>query len=251
MWVSLDVHKHSIVAATLPSAGGVQELQRVENSERAIRRLIERLGGPGGLAVSYEAGPRGYDLLRLLGRFGVACDVIAPSLVAVRAGDRVKTDKRDAKKLVRLYRAGELSFVAPPSRAQEGLRDLVRCVDDLRCARTAARHRVAKQLLRHGRIFREGKRSWTKQHVAWVRRQRLDDPLAQRALEHMLAHLDGLDAQLAALEHELAEIASREPWSDPVRWLTSFRGIALRTALGLRAEIGDFRRFGGCPTLCG
>ena len=243
-WVALDVHKNSIVAATLGPAGGAPELQRIENTERAIRRLIDRLGGPGGLAVAYEAGPCGYDLLRLLGRLGVACDVIAPSLVPVRAGDRVKTDKRDAKKLVRLYRAGELSFVAPPSPAQEGLRDLVRCFDDLRCARTAARHRIAKQLLRHGHVFREGKKSWTKRHIAWVRRQRLDDPNSQRALEHMLTHLDGLDAQLAAIEAQLAEIATREPWSDPVAWLTSFRGIGLRTALGLLAEIGDFRRFG-------
>ena len=145
---------------------------------------------------------------------------------------------------MRLYRAGELSFVAPPTLEQEGLRDLVRCADDLRCARTAARHRVGKQLLRYGRIFGEGKRSWTKRHLAWVRRQRLDDDNAQRALEHMLCHLDGLDAQLAALEHELSAIATREPWSDPVRWLTSFRGIGVRTALGLLAEIGDFRRFG-------
>jgi transposase len=244
LWVALDVHKHSIVAATLPPSGGAPEVLRIENTERAIRRLIDRLGGPDGLAVAYEAGPCGYDLLRLLGRLGVACDVIAPSLVPVRAGDRVKTDRRDAKKLVRLYRAGELSFVVPPSPEQEGLRDLVRCADDLRCARTAARHRVGKQLLRYGRIFREGKRSWTKQHLAWVRRQRLDDENAQRALEHMLCHLDGLDAQLAAIEHELSAIATREPWSDPVRWLTSFRGIGMRTALGLLAEIGDFRRFG-------
>jgi transposase len=249
LWVALDVHKHSIVAATLPPTGGVPQVQRIENSERAIRRLVGRLGGPEGLAVCYEAGPCGYDLLRLLVRLGVACDVIAPSLVPVRAGDRVKTDRRDAKKLVRLYRAGELSFVAPPSPEQEGLRDLVRCFDDLRCARTAARHRVGKQLLRYGRIFRAGKRSWTKQHLAWVRRQRLEDANAQRALEHMLCHLDGLDAQLAALEHELAEIATHEPWRDPVAWLCSFRGIGLRTALGLLAEIGDFRRFGSAREL--
>jgi len=215
LWVALDVHKHSIVAATLPPTGGAPEVQRIESSERAIRRLIDRLGGPSGLAVAYEAGPCGYDLFRLFGRLGVACDVIAPSLVPVRAGDRVKTDRRDAKKLVRLYRAGELSFVAAPTPEQEGLRDLVRCFDDLRCARTAARHRVAKQLLRHGRIFREGKKSWTKQHVAWVRRQRLEQPNAQRALEHMLAHLDGLDAQLAALEHELAATSDQRPVARP------------------------------------
>src|SRR4051794_10236540 len=249
LWVALDVHKHSIVAATLPPSGGSPELQRIDNSERAIRRLIDRLGGPEGLAVAYEAGPCGYDLLRLLGRLGVACDVIAPSLVPVRAGDRVKTDKRDAKKLVRLYRAGELVFVAAPSPEQEGLRDLVRCADDLRCARTAARHRIAKQLLRHGQIFREGKKSWTKQHVAWVRRQRLDDTNSQRALEHMLCHLDALDAQIAAIEHQLEQLATTEPWSDPVRWLTSFRGIGLRTALGLLAELGDFKRFAAAREL--
>jgi transposase len=244
LWVALDVHKLSIVAATLPSAGGAPELHRVETTETAIRRLVARLGGPAGLAVCYEAGPGGYDLLRLLGRLGVACDVIAPSLVPVRAGDRVKTDKRDAKKLVRLYRAGELRFVAPPSPEHEGLRDLVRCRDDVRRARTAARHQVAKQLLRHGRVYREGKQAWTKQHVAWVRRQRLEHPLAQRALEHARAHLDSLDAQLAAIDGELAQIADTLPWRDPVRWLRAFRGIGYRTALGLLAELGDWRRFG-------
>src|SRR3954470_7455719 len=243
LWVALDVHKLSIVAATLPSAGGAPELHRVETTPAAIRRFIDRLGGPAGLAVCYEAGPGGYDLLRLLMRLGVACDVVAPSLVPVRAGDRVKTDKRDAKKLVRLYRAGELRFVAPPSPEHEGLRDLVRCRDDVRRARTAARHQVAKQLLRHGRVYREGKQAWTKQHVAWVRRQRLEHPLAQRALEHARAHLDSLDAQLAAIDGELAQIADTLPWRDPVRWLQAFRGIGYRTALGLLAEIGDWRRF--------
>jgi transposase len=163
--------------------------------------------------------------------------------VPVRAGDRVKTDRRDAKKLVRLYRAGELVFVRAPSVEQEGLRDLVRCREDIRRARTSARHQVAKQLLRHGRVFREGKKSWTLRHRAWVRRQRLDDVLAQRALEHALAHLDSLDAQLQAIDAELEQIARSEPWCDPVRWLTAFRGISTRTALGLLAEIGDYKRF--------
>lgn len=242
-WIVFDVHKNSLVAGVLPPAGGAATVTRVENTERAVRRFVDRLGDPQLLAVAYEAGPCGYDLFRLLTRIGVACDVIAPSLVPVRAGDRVKTDRRDAKKLVRLYRAGELSFVEPPSPEQEGLRDLVRCREDLRRGRTAARHRVAKALLRHGHIYREGKKAWTKQHQAWLRRQRLDDPLAQRALEHMLSHLAAVDAQLGAIEHELEQVATAEPWCDPVRWLASFRGIGLLTALGLIAEIGDFRRF--------
>jgi transposase len=227
----------------LPASGGEPEVVRLESTERAIHRFIERMGGPEGLAVAYEAGPGGFQLYRLLSSIGVACDVIAPSLIPVRAGDRVKTDRRDAKKLVRLYRAGELSFVAPPSPMYEGLRDLVRCRDDLRGARTAARHRVLKALLRHGHIYREGK-AWTQRHQAWVASRRLKDPLAQAALEHMLAHIAGLDAQLAAVDHQLDEVAAREPWADPVAWLCCFRGIATHTALGLLAEIGDFRRFG-------
>ena len=244
LWVALDVHKLSIVAAVLPPVGGQPEIHRIETTASAIRRFVDRLSGPVGLAVAYEAGPGGFDLLRLLSGIGVACDVIAPSLVPVRAGDRVKTDRRDAKKLVRLFRAGELVFVDPPDAQTEGLRDLMRCRDDLRCARTAARHRVAKQLLRHGRVYREGKKAWTKMHQAWVRRQRLDDDLAHTALEQMLLHLDGLDRQIARLDSDLEQIASRDPWAGRVAALTRFRGIATRTALGLIAEIGDFRRFG-------
>jgi transposase len=180
----------------------------------------------------------------LLSAIGAACDIVAPALTPRAPGARVKTDRRDAKRLLVLHRAGALTFVAPPTVEQEGLRDLVRCRDDLVCARRAARHRVGKQLLRHGHIFREGKKSWTKQHIAWVRRQRLADPLAHSALEHMLAHLDSVDAQIAAIDHQLEQIAAREPWNDPVRWLCCFRGITTLTALGLLAELGDLRRFG-------
>ena len=243
LWVSLDHHKFSIVAATLPTTGGQPEVHRIETTRVAIRRFIDRLGGPEGLAVCYEAGPGGFDLLRVLTELGVACDVIAPSLIPVRAGDRVKTDRRDAKKLVRLYRAGELVYVQPPSPETEGLRDLMRCRDDLRRARTSARHRVSKQLLRHGRVYREGKTQWTKMHRAWVGRQRLDDDLAQSALEQMLIHLDGLDRQLDALDRDLEHVAEQQPWREPAARLCAFRGISTRTALGLIAEIGDFRRF--------
>jgi transposase len=248
-FVALDVHKNAITAGVLAREGGQPELVQLEHSEKALRRFLRRLGGPSGLAVCYEAGPCGYEPYRLLASMGVACDIVAPSLTPVRPGDRVKTDRRDAKKLVRLYRAGELTFVAPPTPEQEGLRDLVRCRDDLRRARTAARHRIAKQLLRHGRVYREGKKSWTLRHRAWVRRQRLDDPLAQAAFEHMLCHLDAIDAQIAAVDRQLEQVAASAPWCDPVRWLTCFRGISTLTALGLLAEIGDFRRFGSAREL--
>lgn len=242
-FVALDVHKATITAAVLPASGGRPEVFVLESSERAVRRFVRRLGDPGRLAVCYEAGPCGYEPYRLLTGLGVACDIIAPALTPRRPGERVKTDRRDALKLVGLYRAGMLTFVCPPTPEQEGLRDLVRCRDDLRCARTAARHRVTKQLLRYGRIYREGRRAWTARHRAWVRRQRLEEPLAQAALEQMLLHLDALDAQLAALDARLAEIAAAEPWRTPVARLCCFRGVGVLTALALLAEIGDFHRF--------
>jgi transposase len=252
MRAALDIHKRSIVCAAAaddPRAGELK-LEELPNTERALRGLVKRLGGPEGLVVCYEAGPCGFEPYRFLTSLGVACDVIAPSLTPRRPGARVKTDRRDAKQLLVLHRAGALTFVHPPTPAQEGLRDLVRCREDLVDARRRARHRVQKQLLRQGRIF-DGKRTWTKAHQAFIRRQRLGDPNSQRALEHMLIHLDALDAQLAALDQELERIAQSEPWCDPVRWLQCFRGIATLTALSLLAEIGDFRRFGSARELMG
>ena len=119
-WVALDVHKDSIAAGILSAQVDHAEIVQFDNTERAIRRFLGRLGNPAGLAVCYEAGPCGYDLYRLLTRAGIACDIIAPSLTPVRPGDRVKTDRRDAAKLVGLYRAGELTFVCPPTPAKGG-----------------------------------------------------------------------------------------------------------------------------------
>jgi transposase len=248
-WVAFDVHKDSISAGILSAAGSQPEVVQFENGEQAIRRFIRRLGDPQAFAICYEAGPCGYGLYRLLTSAGIACDIIAPSLTPVRPGDRVKTDRRDAVKLVRLYRAGELSFVCPPTPAQEGLRDLVRCRDDLRCARTAARQRIGKQLLRYGCIYREGKTAWTRQHRAWLHRQRLNEPLAQAALQQMLCHLGALDAQLLAIDAQLNEIAHAQPWCDAVRSLSCFRGVSTLTALSLLAEIGDFHRFASAREL--
>jgi transposase len=250
MRCALDVHKRSIVAAYEPEdpRDGALELIEIPNTERALRRLVRRLGGPEGLAVCYEAGPCGFAPYRLLSEIGLACDVVAPSLTPRQPGGRIKTDRRDARKLLVCHRAGALSFCRPPTPEQEGLRDLVRCRADLIDARRGARHRVAKTLLRYGFIY-PGKSAWTKAHQDWVGRQRLADANAQRALEHHLLHLDSLDAHLHAIDHEISHIARSEPWSDPVRWLCAFRGIAELTALSLLAEIGDFHRFGSAREL--
>ena len=242
-WVAIDQHKLSLVAAMLPASAGSPR-------SCAWRAPSARSGGSStawGARTAWGSpmrrAPVAISFYRLLSSMGVACDVIAPSLIPVRPGDRVKTDRRDAKKLVRLYRAGELSFVAPPSPCTRACG--TSCAAARICAARAPRRATAwpKALLRYGHIYREGK-AWTLRHRAWVDSQRLADPLAHAALEHMLAHLGSLDAQLAALDHQLEQVATSEPWADSVAWLCCFRGISTHTALGLLAEIGDFRRFG-------
>ena len=220
VWVSLDVHK--LLDRRRDAAAGGRHAAGVSDRDDRARdpSLHDRLGGPQRLAVASEAGPGGFALWRLLDVIGVACDVVAPSLVPVRAGDRVKTDRRDAKKLVALQRAGLLRYVFAPTAETEGLRDLLRCRDDLRCARTAARQRVLKQLLRHGRIFRDGKTSFSLKHRRWINTQRLDDPFAQLALEQLLIHLDGIERQLDALDAGLEQIAQSERWGEQVKILT-------------------------------
>ena len=171
LWVALDVHKFSIVAATLAArAAASPRCSGSRTTERAIRRLIDRLGGPEGLAVCYEAGPGGFDLLRLLSAIGVACDVVAPSLIPVRAGDRVKTDRRDAKKLVRLHRAGELTLREPADAETGGAQGpacaaATTCV----CARTRGappRRQAAAAPRAH--LPRRARRPGRKHHRAWV-----------------------------------------------------------------------------------
>lgn len=151
--VGLDVHKTAIVAAVLPAERErVTETVRIEHHPQAVEQLVTRLTRAGAVEFVYEAGPCGYEVPRQVTGLGYRCAVIAPGLTPVRPGDRVKTDRRDAKKLARLYRAGELTEVRVPSPAEEAARDLVRGREAAVTDRLRARHRLAKFLLRQGRV---------------------------------------------------------------------------------------------------
>ena len=160
-FVGLDVHADTIAVAVAESGGEVRSLGVIPNRLESIRKLIGKLGPIGSLKVCYEAGPTGYVLYWQLTQLGVACEVIAPSLVPTKAGDRVKTDRRDGKRLARCYRAGELTAVWVPDAAHEALRDLVRAREAAKKDQLRARHRLGKFLLRHGRRP-EGLKAWTK-----------------------------------------------------------------------------------------
>jgi transposase len=240
--VGLDVHKDTIAVCWLRDGSATEETRQIPNEPRAIRKLFRQLQEEGQLQACYEAGPCGDTVRRQLEAMGIACDVVAPSLIPRRPGERIKTDRRDARKLARLSRAGELTPIRIPTEAEEAVRDLLRCREDLAEDVTRQRHRLGKFLLRHGRIWREG-RAWTLRHWAWLRAQRFEDPVAQRTFEEYLAQLDfGID-RLRALDGELVAVAQQAPWQPLVARLCCLRGIDLLSALTLLAEIQDFHRF--------
>ncbi len=186
--VGLDVHKQSISVALLPP-GSVNAVQwEMRNEAGAVRRLVRRLrrdAGESAVLCAYEAGPCGYVLQRQLAREGVACQVVAASLIPRKPGDRIKTDRRDARKLAELLRAGLLTAVRPPSEAEEALRDLCRCRDDARADLMRARHRLGKMLLRRDLRYVEG-RPWTEQHRSWLWSLKLEHATERMVLDAVL-----------------------------------------------------------------
>jgi transposase len=248
-YVGLDAHKDSISVALLRPGDSVIEEERIPNTPEEVRRLVRRWGNVAAVRVCYEAGPCGYELQRLLASLGVDCVVIAPALTPRRPGDRIKTDRRDARKLCRLFRAGELTSVRIPEPDEEAVRDLLRLREDLGEDILRARHRLSKFLLRHGRTF-EGK-SWTKAHLRWVREQQFALPLLERLRDEHLAAIEMRLVQRDHIERDLVAIATAPPYAAAVQRLSALRGIKELTALTLLAEVGDFRRFGSAREFMG
>ena len=244
-WVGLDAHKNSNkVAAFFPERPEPVEWQEVTTVE-AVRRLARKLRreAPGEVRCCYEAGPTGYALQRQLRAEGIACTVVAPSLTPVKPGVRIKTDRRDARKLAELFRAGLLTEVHPPSESDEALRDLCRCRDDVRVDLLRARHRLSKFLLRRHCIYRQTKHHWGSRHVAWLEQLRFDDAMSQATFDSYFLAVQQLEERQRQLDARLAEFGGQEPYREPVAWLRCFKGIDTVTAVCLVAELHDFRRF--------
>jgi transposase len=176
--------------------------------------------------------------------------VVAPALIPKAPADRVKTDRRDCRRLARLHRAGELVAIRVPSEAEEAVRDLCRARADMVTDRTRARHRLSKFLLRHDRIWRDGE-AWTLKHERWLTGQRFDDPALQATYGHYRAVLAARDAELAALEADLAQWYIHGPFHQAVARLAAYRGVAQLAALTIASEVGDWRRFPTARTFMG
>jgi len=241
-YVALDDSKRKLVAGILRPGVPEPELRDIPNDPRLVRRLFERLKREGPVTACYEAGVSGYDLYRQITHLGVPCQVIAPALTPRRPGARIKTDRRDAGKLVRLFRAGELTAIHVPDEAEEAVRDLVRCRDDVRGDVLRWRHRLLKLLARHGRTYHAGK-NWSDAHWRWIRQQQFDLPALRRAFEATLFALEQALTRQAALDKEIEALAATAPYREPVGWLRCFRGIDTLSAMILVTEIVDFQRF--------
>jgi transposase len=245
-FVGLDVHAETIAVAVADAAGGeVRELGTIPNREESIRKLIKKLGPKEGLRCCYEAGPTGYVLYWQLTRMGMSCVVIAPTLVPVRPGDRVKTDRRDARKLARLYRSGELTPVWVPDQAHEALRDVVRAREAAKRDETRARHRLSKFLLRHGR--RPGKKltAWTVKYLEWVRSVRFEHEALEATLSDYLTEVDHMAERVLRLERAIDKTAEKMPatMKAVVDGLQALRGVKKISAITVVAEVGPMSRF--------
>lgn len=243
--VGLDVHARSVAAAAIDGVTGELFQTKLTPSYEHIRSWLEGLPGP--VAVAYEAGPTGFGLYRDLAKAGIRCEVVAPSKLQKPAGDRVKTDAKDAVHLARLLRLDEITAVAIPSIDQEAARDLVRAREDCRGDLMRARHRLSKLLLRHGIVYYGGD-AWTGKHDQWLRIEALPQ-LTWRATrltfdadyEAVLATKARRDRLDAAIE----EMAADSEFTPVVRRLGCLRGISTLTGFALAVEIGDWHRFTG------
>jgi transposase len=238
-WVGLDVHAAKVVAAIVDSESGELRVRRLPGMTGEVAAFCAGLPRP--VRVTYEAGPTGFGLARMLEQAGVGCVLAAPGKIARPATDRVKTDRRDAELLVRLLMAGQLSAVRVPSGREEACRDLVRSREDVRGDLMRARHRVGKLLLRYDHRF-DGN-NWTQEHRRWLACVSFADPVAQAVFEDAVGAVDALVLRRDDLEREMTALVPHSPWAREIGRLRSLRGIDTLTALGLAAEIGDFERF--------
>jgi transposase len=246
----MDVHKDTIALGCLQGSSDSPVTFQIPNDPATIRRTITRLRAEGDLRTCTEAGPCGFALWRQLTQMEVACDVIAPSLIPRRPGDRVKTDRRDAVNLARLLRAGQLTAVRVPTEAEEAVRDRVRAREALRRDILISRHRLLKFLLRQGRIYRDGV-PWTQKHRVWLDALEFPLPALRATFDHYRLSLQTRWDQRVDLDAGLLLIAQGPSYQRAVDRLRALRGIDSISALTIVAEVNDFRRFGTAAEFMG
>ena len=252
-FLGLDVHAQTIAVAIAEPDGEVRSLGTIANRAESIRKLVKKLGPTEQLKACYEAGPTGYVLYWQLAELGVACEVIAPTLAPVNAGDRVKTDRRDAERLARSYRSGDLTAVWVPDEGSEALRDLVRARESAKQDQLRARHRLSKFLLRTGQRPAAGVKAWTLAYMAWVRQLRFPQVAQESTRLDYLHEVEHMGERVVRLEKAIMEAVklAAPAVQEVVKGLQALRGIAQISAVTIASELGNISRFAGARQLMG
>ncbi|PWJ88227.1 transposase [Mesorhizobium loti] len=245
VFVGLDVAKdrHAVALAESGRTGEVRYVGEISSDSASVRRLVRKLGRPGvRLRFCYEAGPTGYGLKRDIEALGYECAVIAPSLIPRKPGDRVKTNRRDAEKLARLFRAGELTEIWTPDAAHEAIRDLIRAREAAVKDRTRKRQEIRSFLLRHGKIY-PGLKAWGTRYLKWLHGLSFSYRSQQAVLQELILAESQCRERVARLEKAIEDGLLDWPLAPVVERLQALRGVQLICAATFMVEIGDVRRF--------
>ncbi len=240
-WSGLDVHAARVVACVVDAESGEMTVHRLPGDTSAVVAFCAGLPGP--TRVAYEAGPTGYGLARALQAAGVGCVIAAPGKIERPSQDKIKTDARDAERLVRLLMIDGLHPVRVPTPEEEALRDLVRAREDLRGDLMRARHRLSKLLLRHDVRYEDTSSRWGERHRSWLGKIDLGERGAQLTMSEYIGAIDALCLRRDTLEAAIVELVPGSPWAEDVARLRCLRGIDTLSAVGLAVEVGNFERF--------
>jgi len=242
-YVGMDVHKETIEVIVYRENERESFLERtIRNQDIVIRKLFKKLLEEGTVVACYEAGCMGFGLQRMLEEMGVASIVASPGRVPRKSGDRIKTDRRDARRLAEQLRARTLEAIHIPSRGEEAVRDFLRAREDVRLELVRTKQRIQKFLLRHGYIY-DSTRYWTKRHDRWLRGLEFDEPMLKETFDEYYFMIQMLTEKLRLMDSRIKEIALSEPYAGKVGRLRSLKGIDYLTSLSIICEVGDFRRF--------
>lgn len=253
-FLGMDVHAETIAVAVAEPDGEVRSLGTIANREDSIRKFIKKLGSPEQLRACYEAGPTGFVLYWQLAQLGVECAVIAPTLVPKKPGDRVKTDRRDALKLARSHRSGDLTAVWVPDGASEALRDLVRQREAAKQDQLRARHRLTKFLLRTGQRPPLGLKAWTERYMRWLAQVRYTQPAQEVTRLDCMNEVEHMSLRVKRLEEAILEVVKQAPQAmqELIRGLQALRGVAHISAVTIASELGNISsRFESARKLMG
>lgn len=245
VYVGLDVHKDTItVAAAFPGRSNAEPRGMIANDKKSLRKLVKRMRNYGDrLVFCYEAGPCGYEIYRWIKEWGHECQVVAPSLVPRKPGQRVKTDRRDAGKLAEFLRNGDLTVVWVPDEEQEAMRELTRAREDMKHLERQLKQKLSAFLLRHGKKYGEGKSKWTQRYYRWLSEVKLESPVEQIVFEEYVDAVKQAEMRVASLEEEMRNALTSWSLTPVVESLMAFRGVNMLTAMSVMAELGDISRF--------